>query len=406
MNLNTETTDRRQIELSVVGAMMLNVEAAEYAAGELKPQVFNFIDMRTQFRAMVDMMATGIPFDPVTFADFLAQRGELVAAGGDAGIRESLSAVPYSDHVRYYVRQLLNRHQRDCLRLFTERMKRSAEDPTCELSETIDAGLNELESIRAGHVDRRELKTAADALREADYRHDDQSRIVSTGISELDQQLRGGLRPGQLIVWGGRPGTGKSAVIDQIVLNAGRSGRPGLIFSLEMTPGEIAERGLKTIGRESFSKLPVLFAECLEFSKLQALIRFAKRRYAIELVAVDYLQLINSQTVRTEPRERQVATMSRELKLLAMEQQISILLGSQLNRESEKRGRPSVADLRESGAIEQDADIVILIAGDVESDERELIVAKQRGGPCGIVRTVFDRPKFLFRDAEPYTGNL
>jgi replicative DNA helicase len=123
------------------------------------------------------------------------------------------------------------------------------------------------------------------------------------------------------------------------------------------------------------------------------------------LAAVDYLQLVESPKERNEMRERQVATMSRGLKRLAMELQIPILLGSQLNRESEKRGRPSLADLRESGAIEQDADIVILLAGDVETDQRELIVAKHRAGACGIVRAKFDRPKFSF-SCEPWLGRF
>ncbi len=178
-----------------------------------------------------------------------------------------------------------------------------------------------------------------------------------------------------------------------------------MIASLEMTSGEIAERGLLTISRQRFAELPIHFSECSEFSKIVALIRLAKRRHSIQLAAVDYLQLIESPIGKNELRERQVANMSRGLKRLAMELQIPILLGSQLNRESEKRGRPSLADLRESGAIEQDADIVILISGDVETDERELIVAKHRGGPCGIVRATFDRPRFAF-NCEPWTGNL
>ena len=154
-----------------------------------------------------------------------------------------------------------------------------------------------------------------------------------------------------------------------------------------------------------FAELPLWFSEAFEFSKLTRQIRLAKRRHGIQLAAVDYLQLIESPTVRNDLRERQVAIMSRGLKQLAMELQIPILLGSQLNRESEKRGRPSLADLRESGAIEQDADIVILIAGDPESDDRELIVAKHRGGPVGMVRATLDRPKFWFH-CEPWTGKL
>jgi replicative DNA helicase len=403
----TETTDRRQVELSVVGSMMLNVEAAEYAAGELKPQVFAFTDMRTQYQAVVDMLATGMPCDPVTVADFLARRGELVAAGGVDGIRESLNAVPHSAHVRYYVQQLSEYHRRDCLRLLSERLKRSAEDPTCEPSETIDAFLNELESIRAGNVRQSELVTASEALESLDSRNNDPAAVIPTGLSDLDRQLRGGLRAGQLIVIGGRPGLGKSALMDQIILSAAKSHRPGMIASLEMSSGEIAERALKTIGRQQFVELPVWFSEASDLAKLTGLIRLARRQHHIDVAAVDYLQLMESPREKHTLREQQVSAMSRALKRLAMELQIPILLGSQLNRESEKRVRPSLADLRESGAIEQDADIVILIAGDAESDERELIVAKHRGGPCDIVKATFDRPKFLFHTTpQSWTGHL
>ena len=161
------------------------------------------------------------------------------------------------------------------------------------------------------------------------------------------------------------------------------------------------------MNRRRFTELPVLFAEASDFGKLASLLRLAKRRRGIQLAAIDYLQLMEGST-GDDMRERQVAAMSRGLKRLAMELQIPILLGSQLNRESEKQGRPSLANLRESGAIEQDADIVILLAGNADSDERELIVAKHRGGPCGIVESTFDRPRFCFRDnsTEPWIGNL
>ncbi len=192
----------------------------------------------------------------------------------------------------------------------------------------------------------------------------------------------------------------------QIVLNAAKNHRPGMIASLEMTSGEHAGRALRTVERERFAKLPIWFSESSDLGKLVSSIRLAKRRHAIKLAAVDYLQLIESHVAKNEIRERQVANMSRCLKRLAMELEIPILLGSQLNRESEKRGRPSLADLRESGAIEQDADIVILIGGDPEADDRELIVAKHRGGPCGMAWATFDGPSFLFHDRAPYTGRL
>ena len=401
----SETIDRREVEICVVGSMLFSREAAELAAGELTGPEFSCPDLQTQFKGTCDLLAAGLPFDAVILAEQLAKRGTLEAAGGAVAIAETIGAVFHAEHCRYYVQQLQAIHQRDELRRLSDRLRHRAEDPTSEPSETIDAILNDLEQLRAGNVRQSELITAADALQAMEQRADDPAGVIPTGLSELDRQLRGGMRGGQLIVCGGRPGTGKSALMAQIILNAARSHRPGLIASLEMTAGEIAERGLKTFQRQRFAELPVWFSEASEFSKLVALIRLATRRHSIQLAAVDYLQLMESPIGRNELRERQVATMSRGLKRLAMELQIPILLGSQLNRESEKRGRPSLADLRDSGAIEQDADIVILIAGDVETDERELIIAKHRGGACGIVKAKFDRPRFWF-DCEPWTGKL
>ena len=407
MNQASETINRRSIEAAIVGSMVLfdGQDAAEFAAGELSGVEFSCTDLQTQFRAVCDMVAAGIPCDAITLSEQLAKRGRLEAAGGAGGVAEVLEAVPHSAHVRFYIQQLQAIHQRDCLRLLCDRLRHRAEDPTQCPNETIAGVLNELEALRAGNVRKSDLITATDALQAMEQRADDPAGIVATGLSELDRQLRGGMRGGQLIVIGGRPGLGKSALMAQMILNAARHHRAGLVCSLEMTAGEIAERGLKTFSRQRFAELPVWFTEAGEFSKLAALIRLAKRRHSIELAAVDYLQLMESPIGRNELRERQVATMSRGLKRLAMELQIPILLGSQLNRESEKRGRPSLADLRESGAIEQDADIVILISGDVETDERELIIAKHRGGACGIVRATFDRPKFWF-DCEQWTGAL
>ena len=404
MNQASSTIDRRNIEAAVIGSMTLLNEAAEFAAGELSGTEFA-LPHRAMFRAVVSMTERGIPIDGVTLADELFKRGDFEQAGGAAGVAEVLEAVPHAAHCRFYVQQLQAIHQRDELRRLSDRLRLRAEDPTQCPSETIAGILNELEAIRAGNVRKSELITASEALDSMEQRAADPAGIVATGLSELDRQLCGGMRGGQLIVCGGRPGTGKSALMAQMILNAARHHRAGLIASLEMTSGEIAERGLKTIGRQRFAELPVWFSEASEFSKLVALIRLAKRRHSIELAAVDYLQLMESPIGRNELRERQVATMSRGLKRLAMELQIPILLGSQLNRESEKRGRPSLADLRESGAIEQDADIVILISGDVETDERELIVAKHRGGACGIVRATFDRPKFWF-SCEPWIGKF
>lgn len=396
---------RREQEQCVIGAMLLDSEAAEIVLSEAAADWFSFPDLRVVFVAACGMLREGVPIDLMTMAQRLSTSGMLSDAGGIHSLTEAFEFVPYSTHVRLYLKALRTSHQRDRLRAVLERGGHRAADTTNEPCELIDSVLGELEAIRAGNTKAAELKSAADALVDADNREDDSGSKISTGIGSLDRRLCGGLRAGQLIVVGGRPGLGKSALMMQVILHAAKFNHPSIACSLEMTSGEIAGRALQTIPRDQFQNLPVWFSEAGSFRKLESLIRLAHRQHGIQVAAVDYLQLIEGTESRNENRERQVATMSRGLKRLAMELQIPIILGSQLNRESEKRGRPSLADLRESGAIEQDADIVILIAGDAESDSRELIIAKHRGGAVGLVRTTFNGPQFRFSD-EPWTGAL
>ena len=199
---------------------------------------------------------------------------------------------------------------------------------------------------------------------------------------------------------------GKSALKFQVALRAANLGIPALYATLEMSAAEQAERGLRTTESETFKQLPLLYTELTELSKLITTIRYAHRRFNIRLACIDYLQIVDSPMNRNENRERQVANASRQLKNLASELKIPILLGSQLNRESERRGRPSLADLRESGSIEQDADIVILISGEPENSERELIIAKQRNGAKAIINASFDNKSLMFTSPEPWTGKL
>lgn len=410
MTTTESGSDRKTVEACVLGSMALfgSSEAAEYAAAHLTGREFSEPSYRMIFRAICAMTQRGVPLDAVTIADELISRGDFETAGGATGLAEVLDSVPHAAHVRFYVQQLVKYHCRDCVQKLATNLQRSSEDPTIEISELIQEAIAELEKVQAGNVTHSELMTAQQALDQFDRQntHED-GAVISTGLPDMDRQLLGGIRPGQLVVIGGRPGLGKTALLHQVILDAGKAHRPAFFGSLEMTPGELAGRALKTINRSRFTELPVLFAEASDFGKLASLLRLAKRRRGIQLAAIDYLQLMDGST-GDDIRERQVAAMSRGLKRLAMELQIPILLGSQLNRESEKQGRPSLANLRESGAIEQDADIVILLAGDADSDERELIVAKHRGGPCGMVRATFDRPRFWFSDVspEPWTGNL
>ncbi len=397
---------RQDIEQAILGSMTFLEQAAEYAIGELAETDFQNPAMRAMFRAVCAMAERNEPANDIELlARELIRRGEFETVGGAAGIAAVLEAVPHAANCRFYINQLKELIQRERLRALSERLRVRAEDQSLEPSDTIEAIQSQLEAMAGGDSPKSDIITAAEALAAYDERTNDERTILPAGLDELDRLLNGGFRGGQLIVTGGRPGLGKSALMEQVVLNAASHFRPALMASLEMTSGEMAERALQTIPRQRFAELPVFFSECTSFAKLQSVLRLAKRRHHIKLAAVDYLQLIESPTGKNDLREQQVAAMSRKLKQLAMELQIPILLGSQLNRESEKRHRPMLSDLRESGAIEQDADIVVLIGGDERGDERELIVAKHRAGKCGIVNAKFDRPRFKF-STEPWTGKL
>jgi replicative DNA helicase len=387
--------DRREVELCVLGAAALDEEAAAFIVRELEPAAFSDSLLRRMFEVFRDGLRDGLPLnDPAILADRLIMGGCAPAAAG-AAVAEALESVPHAAHARWYVERLHGLVKRDRVRLLGERLQGSAHDPTTDSDELISEALRILNGLQSGKAGN-ELIDAAAALRQFDERGD--LPAIASGLTDLDSKLVGGLRPGQLVIIAGRPGAGKSCLLAQVILNVAESKRPGILCSLEMCPGELAGRALQKIERDRFQALPVWFAESSELHRIQGQIRAAVRMHGAELAAVDYLGLIESPRERNANRVEQVAAVTRSFKLLARELQIPILLGCQLNRETEKRGRPQLSDLRESGAIEQDADIVILIncpAGEQDS-ARELIVAKHRGGPCGKVEAIFNGPMFSF----------
>ena len=391
--------ERRDVELCVLGAAALDEGAAAFIVGEVEPAAFSDSVLRRMFEVFRDGLRDGLPLnDAAILCDRMIAAGVGLQAAAVA-VAEALEAVPHAVHARHYVHQLQGLQKRDCLRLLGERLQASANDPTTDSDELIGEALRDLGGLQSGKAGN-ELIDAAAALRRFDERGE--LPAIASGLQELDSKLAGGFRPGQLVIVAGRPGSGKSCLLAQAILNAAEVGRPGIVCSLEMCPGELAGRALQTIDREKFRGLPVWFAESSELHRIQGQLRAAVRMHRAELAAVDYLGLIESPRERNANRAEQVAAVTRSLKLLARELQIPILLGCQLNREAEKRGRPSLADLRESGAIEQDADIVILIhsPGGEQDNARELFVAKHRGGPCGKIDASFYGEKFSF-SAEP-----
>jgi len=391
--------DRKNIEQGVLGSMVLDAEAAEFALGALRGNEFAIPEHILMFSAIQQLIESNTEIHAVSLGDYLASQGQLASAGGALGIMEILEAAPHSKHVEYYTNKLQAMHHRDLLRIAGENLRVLAEDPTSDTSEMITDTIDELERIRAGRVQESWFKTAKEALADFDLKASCPSTVIDTGISDLDRKLiNGGFIAGQLVIVAACTSFGKSSLMNQIVFHSATERRPGLIASLEMGVQEITARALKTTSRSDFVRLPVHFSMSYEFRKLQASLRLAKRRHKIEIAAIDYLQLIESPRDRTMLRHEQIAQVTRGLKRLAEELQIVILLGSQLNRDADGKDCPELKDLRESGSIEQDADIVIFIAGNKETDFRTLAIAKQRGGALAKTDVRFDRAQFSFRD--------
>lgn len=181
-------------------------------------------------------------------------------------------------------------------------------------------------------------------------------------------------------------------------------GTGALIVSLEMPRDEIADRFLRSIPEADLVSLPLHVIDTTsDLAAISALMRVACRRHNIGVIVVDYLQLAEVAVSRNENRERQVATISRRIKRLAMDLRKPILVGSQLNRESARKGKPTIADLRESGAVEQDADIVLLLHRPEDSDDPDITivdVAKQRGGGTGVITLRLDGPRYRFTEQD------
>lgn len=227
--------------------------------------------------------------------------------------------------------------------------------------------------------------------------------LITTPITKLDNFLK--MSGGKLVIVAGRPGTFKSAFALHVARHTVIHGKPVGIVSLEMMAHEIGERWLLQAGdRDPHLAAPLLINHsAYSLGAIESQIIAWSQRDKVCGVVIDYLQLINAKSKKGQRRDEVIGEMTRALKLLAMRLDIPIILLSQLNRESEKQGRrPILSDLRESGSIEQDADAVIFMhrQGMNEDERFELILAKQRGGPTGIIDLHIDKARYLIWEAD------
>ena len=411
-----------ELEEAVIGACLIEQEALPLIADKLRPEMFYDDHHQLIFAALMAMYHAGKKIDILTVKEELARRGNLDAIGGPYAIVQLSSKVASSAHIEYHAQII---HQKYLAREMVVGFNKLL---TCAMDETIDIDDTLIgESGHNAHI--RDMETLmADTMEEAERRIAKSVNGVTgipTGLTELDKKT-GGLQDNDLIVIAARPSVGKTAFALHLARHAALAGNAVAVYSLEMqgerlgdrwlmaacninpyrwrngipNPQEVAEARTTASG---LAQLPIYVddSSSVSMDHIRSSARLLKSRKQCDMIIIDYLQLCDMSTKQVNRnREQEVAQATRKAKLLAKELHIPVVLLSQLNRESENRpgGRPELAHLRESGAIEQDADIVILlyrpamlhIPTDRESGYPTeglgvAIVAKQRNGETGNV---------------------
>jgi replicative DNA helicase len=414
-------------EQCVLGGMLLSKDAVADVIEIIKSVDFYKPAHTTIYDAILDLYGRGEPADPITVAAALADAGELGRVGGAPYLHTLIASVPTAANAGYYARIV---GERAVLRRLVEAGTRIVQlgygavaAGGRDVDDVVDLAQQTVYDVTERRVGE-DFAVLADMLQptldeiEAVGAQGGLMTGVPTGFTDLDRLLNG-LHPGQLIVVAGRPGLGKSTVSMDIARNAAiRANQAAAVFSLEMSKIEIVMRLLAAEARvplhvlrsgqlsdDDWTKLARCMGEISEaplfvddtpnmnLMEIRAKTRRLRQRHDLKVIVVDYLQLMTSPR-RVESRQQEVAELSRGLKLLAKEVECPVIAVSQLNRGPEQRTdkRPQLSDLRESGSIEQDADVVILLHRDDYYDkespragEADFIVAKHRNGPTDTV---------------------
>jgi replicative DNA helicase len=426
-------------EQCVLGGMMLSTDAIADVVEALRGTDFYRPAHQLVYDAVLDLYGRGEPADAVTVAAELTKRGEIGRVGGAAYLHTLISSVPTAANAGYYARIVCDRA---ILRRLVEAGTRIAQmgyTGDGEVDSIVDAAQAEIFAVT-------ERRAAEDYLPLAQIMEGTLDEIesignsgggiigVPTGFANLDE-LTNGLQGGQMVIVAARPAVGKSTLALDFARSASiRHSRTAVIFSLEMGRNEIVMRLLSAEARVSLqnirsgslsdhdwtklarrmgevSSAPLFIDDSpnLTMMEIRAKARRLKQRHDLQLVIVDYLQLMSSGK-KVESRQQEVSEFSRSLKLLAKELGVPVVALSQLNRGPEQRTdkKPLLSDLRESGSLEQDADIVVLLHREdmhepesPRAGEADLIVAKHRNGPCATVTVAFQGHYSRFVDMAP-----
>lgn len=428
-----------EAERSTLGAMLLEADAIGRALEIVREQAFYQESHRIIYRAILELYNRNEPVDYITLTDLLSRWGDLEKIGGAAYLTHLTDAVPTTAHVEHYARIVREKYTlRSLIRTATQVVGRcyTEEDDAGILLDEAEKSIFELsqDRQRGTVLQVRDVIHNAMEMVENLSKHDSHITGVPTGFPELDQ-ITAGLQPGELIILAARPSMGKTALALNIAAHAAIEAKvPSVIFSMEMSSESLVTRMLCTDARVDLKNVrtgrlgegdlghlsmsagrlfdsPIFIDDSPSNNVLEirSKARRLKSEQKIGLVIIDYIQMMQG-VGRIENRQQEISGISRSLKGLAKELRVPVLALSQLSRAPESRTgesrRPQLSDLRESGAIEQDADVVAFIYREAyyERDKRddktaEVIIAKQRNGPTDTVKLIFNQQYTRFDSA-------
>lgn len=431
-----------EAEQAVLGALLFDNDAFDRIT-DLRETHFYRYDHRMIFEHAYRLVISGRNADVLTVYEALGASGKDDAVGGLPYLNSLVQNTPGSKGIRRWAEIIINRAKLRGLISAADEISSMAYQPggrdVEEIIATAQAKLEPLAdtAMREPALINTFLTPIVERIDSEYHGGKDRAKVISTGLRDLDARLGGGMRGGQLIIAAGRPGMGKSALALGVAESVAEMGAPSMFFTQEMTGEELTARSLSrnsglpldkildgskfgrggeadwpmlTNGVQKLSEMMLLIDETAAVSlhEIQARARAAKRKYGLGLIVVDYLGLMTA--TQGNNRTEQVGANSRGLKTLAKQLGVPVLLLAQLSRKCEERPnkRPQLADLRDSGEIEQDADIILFLYRDEiynpDSPDKgmaEINVAKQRNGPTGIVRAAYIGEKTMFADLAP-----
>lgn len=447
-NALPELPKNLEVEQKLLSAMLMNKDVRTECLARLSSDDFFSTNYKLIFETMRDMDNRGVQIDGTCLIDELKVKGKLGSLGGEAAIIDLVDYLPVMSAPRYLdilLRESARRKVVEAMGMINAVVAEPPSETPEFIAQVQDIFLQATEQVVPD--DMKNMPTVLDDL-------DERSELIREGKTDvlgvksgydLLDQLVCGFQPGQLIVVGARPSVGKSAFAINLAMNIAGQGTKVCLFSLEMSSMEIAERVVSMStsmnvsdirmgmpdknqryayeqNRESIARLPIDVDDTpgITISEMRAKARRSMRGHAKGIIIVDYLQLINPpKGQRADNRTYEVGVISRGLKVMAKKLKVPIIALAQLSRQVENRAgkRPQLSDIRESGSIEQDADIVMFLDRSLTAEEAKLdgrpnlgeanlIVAKNRQGPVGDVRLVFSKECMSFYSLTDDYGNL